>query len=70
MTAPEEFHQFTLKFLDPIQHDYKVIRPIVLFADAPGGSSGQPVEFALSKRGVGHPTGVSAGRAVSRAGLA
>ncbi len=33
MTAPEEFHQFTLKFLDPIQHDYEVIRPIVLFAE-------------------------------------
>src|SRR5919206_3725921 len=33
MTAPEAFHQFTLKFLDPIQHDYEVIRPIVLFAE-------------------------------------
>ena len=28
-----EFAQLRLKFIDPIQHDYEVIRPIVLFSE-------------------------------------
>jgi hypothetical protein len=32
MPAREEFAQLRLRFIDPIQHDYEVIRPIVLFA--------------------------------------
>ena len=32
MPAPEEFAQLRLRFIDPIQHDYEVIRPVVLFA--------------------------------------
>ena len=33
MSAAEEFAQYQLHFIDYIQHDYKVIRPIVLFAE-------------------------------------
>jgi transposase InsO family protein len=32
MPAREAFAQLRLRFIDPIQHDYEVIRPIVLFA--------------------------------------
>jgi hypothetical protein len=32
MPASEEFAQLRLRFIDPIQHDYEVIRPIILFA--------------------------------------
>ena len=32
-SAAEEFKQLRLKFTDPIQHDYEVIRPIVLYAE-------------------------------------
>jgi transposase InsO family protein len=31
MSQPENFHQLKLRFTDPIQHDYEVIRPIILF---------------------------------------
>jgi len=31
--APNEFQQLKLLFTDPIQHDYEVIRPVVLFAE-------------------------------------
>src|SRR5262250_738288 len=31
--AAEDFAQYQLQFIDPIQHDYEVIRPIVLFAE-------------------------------------
>ena len=30
MSAQEDFEQIRLQFVDPIQHDYEVIRPIVL----------------------------------------
>lgn len=30
---PEDFHQLALRFIDPIQHDYEVIRDVVLFAE-------------------------------------
>jgi hypothetical protein len=33
VSAAEEFAQYQLHFIDYIQHDYKVIRPIVLFAE-------------------------------------
>ncbi|MBS1252145.1 MAG: hypothetical protein MAG451_01181 [Anaerolineales bacterium] len=33
MSAAEEFHQLKLKFIDPIQHDYEVVRPIVLLSE-------------------------------------
>lgn len=33
MSSPEEFGQLKLKFIDPIQTDYEIIRPIVLFSE-------------------------------------
>ena len=33
MSAMEDFAQYQLRFVDDIQHDYEVIRPIVLFAE-------------------------------------
>lgn len=33
MSAAEDFAQYQLHFIDPIQDDYEVIRPIVLFAE-------------------------------------
>lgn len=33
MSATEDFAQYKLQFIDYIQHDYEVIRPIVLFAE-------------------------------------
>jgi hypothetical protein len=33
MAAAEDFAQYKLQFVDYIQHDYEVIRPIVLFAE-------------------------------------
>jgi putative transposase len=33
VTSGETFAQLKLKFTDPVQHDYELIRPIVLFAD-------------------------------------
>lgn len=33
MSAAEDFAQYKLQFVDYIQHDYEVIRPIVLFAE-------------------------------------
>jgi hypothetical protein len=33
VSAAEEFAQYPLHFIDDIQHDYEVIRPIVLFAE-------------------------------------
>lgn len=32
MNSSEDFQQLRLRFTDPLQHDYEVIRPIVLFA--------------------------------------
>lgn len=31
MSAAEDFHQIRLHFIDPLQHDYEVVRPLVLF---------------------------------------
>jgi len=33
VSAAEDFTQYKLQFVDYIQHDYEVIRPIVLFAE-------------------------------------
>ena len=33
MSAEADFEQIRLQFVDPIQHDYEVIRPIVLFGE-------------------------------------
>lgn len=33
MSSSAEFTQLRLKFTDSIQHDYEVIRPIVLFSE-------------------------------------
>lgn len=33
MSSPEEFAQLRHKFIDSVQHDYEVIRPIVLFSE-------------------------------------
>ena len=33
MSAAEDFAQYKLQFVDYIQHDYEVIRPIILFAE-------------------------------------
>jgi len=33
VSAAEDFAQYKLHFVDDIQHDYEVIRPIVLFAE-------------------------------------
>ena len=33
MTSAEDFGQLRLKFTDPVQHHYEVIRPIVLFSE-------------------------------------
>ena len=41
MSAQEEFEQIRLQFVDPIQHDYEVIRPIVLFTETAAERSRQ-----------------------------
>jgi hypothetical protein len=41
MTPSEEFGQLRLKFTDPIQHEYEVIRPIVLFSETISERSSQ-----------------------------
>ena len=33
VSAAEDFAQYKLQFVDYIQHDYEVIRPIVLLAE-------------------------------------
>lgn len=41
MSAQEDFHQIKRQFVDPIQHDYEAIRPIVLFAETAAERSRQ-----------------------------
>ena len=41
MSAQEEFEQIRLQVIDPLQHDYEVIRPIVLFGDTAAERSRQ-----------------------------
>jgi hypothetical protein len=37
--AQEDFAQIKLHFVDPIQHDYEVIRPLVLFSETAAARS-------------------------------
>ena len=39
MDIVEEFTQLRLRFTDPVQHDYEVIRPVVLFAQSANSRS-------------------------------
>jgi hypothetical protein len=41
VSAQEEFEQIRLHFVDPIQPDYEVMRPIVLFGDTAAERSRQ-----------------------------
>jgi transposase InsO family protein len=41
VSAQEEFEHIRRQFIDPIQHDYEVIRPIVLFAETAAARSRQ-----------------------------
>jgi transposase InsO family protein len=41
VSAAEDFAQYQLRFIDPIQYDYEVIRPIVLFAETSAERSRQ-----------------------------
>ena len=41
MAAQEDFAYIRQYFVDPIQHDYEVIRPIVLFAETAAARSRQ-----------------------------
>ncbi|ETX03613.1 MAG: hypothetical protein ETSY1_46690 (plasmid) [Candidatus Entotheonella factor] len=41
MSAAEDFEQIRMFFLDPLQHDYEVIRPIVLFGETAAERSRQ-----------------------------
>ncbi len=41
MSAQEYFEQIRLQFIDPIQHDYEVIRPLVLFGETAAERSRQ-----------------------------
>jgi len=41
VSAQEEFEQIRLQFVDPLQHDYEVIRPIVLFGETAAERSRQ-----------------------------
>jgi hypothetical protein len=50
MSASEAFAQLRLRFIDPIQHDYEVIRPIVLFAQ-PVAERGRETELARTTVG-------------------
>ncbi len=33
MTPIEDFGQLRLRFIDPVQHNYEVIRPVVLYSE-------------------------------------
>ena len=39
MTRDEPFAQLQLRFTDPIQYDYEVIRPVILFAQSTNSRS-------------------------------
>lgn len=50
MNNQETFDQLQLRFSDPIQYDYEVIRPVVLFAQ-PVGQRSRETETARSTVG-------------------
>ena len=39
MSTQEDFEQITLQVVDPIQHDYEAIRPMVLFLETAAARS-------------------------------
>ncbi|ETX03632.1 MAG: hypothetical protein ETSY1_46675 (plasmid) [Candidatus Entotheonella factor] len=41
MSAAEEFDQIRMQFIDPLQHDYEVVRPIVLWGESAAERSRQ-----------------------------
>ena len=41
MSTAEEFKQMRMQFIDPLQHDYEVVRPIVLFGESAAERSRQ-----------------------------
>jgi transposase InsO family protein/transposase len=41
VSAAEDFHQIRMHFIDPLQHDYEVVRPIVLFGETAAERSRQ-----------------------------
>jgi hypothetical protein len=41
VSAQEDFEQIRRQFVDPLQHDYEVIRPIVLFGETAAERSRQ-----------------------------
>ena len=41
MAAQEDFEQLRIHFIDPIQHDYEVIRPVVVFGETAAERSRQ-----------------------------
>ena len=41
MSAAEDFDQIRMQFIDPLQHDYEVVRPIVLFGETAAERSRQ-----------------------------
>lgn len=41
MSAQEDFEQIRLQFVDPLQHDYEVVRPIVLHGETAAERSRQ-----------------------------
>jgi hypothetical protein len=41
VSAAEDFAQIRMQFIDPLQHDYEVIRPIVLFGETAAERSRQ-----------------------------
>ena len=41
MSTAEDFAQIRMQFIDPLQHDYEVIRPLVLFGETAAERSRQ-----------------------------
>jgi hypothetical protein len=41
VSAAEDFEQIRMSFIDPLQHDYEVVRPIVLFGESAAERSRQ-----------------------------
>jgi hypothetical protein len=41
VSAAEDFDQIRMQFIDPLQHDYEVVRPMVLFGETAAERSRQ-----------------------------
>ena len=50
MDAKNDFAQLSLRFTDPVQHDYELIRPVVLFAE-PVSQRSEDTEMERTKIG-------------------